>query len=260
MIDEYPIFDLHIHTHYSACGCQEASYRPDKVLAAAGRLGFDGICFADHVGDNRGTQDAMGVRRPEALARELAGYDLAGAIPHAIGLEAEEGWAPADAAGRFLVLVSCNDGYEPADRERLASAGPRQFAEFMLERTRRAIESPLITMLPHPLLGRNRDDAVEIFGSYRDEEIAGVLDLARRRGVIVELHRHLLEDARPLISRRDVGRFCRLAREVGVKLSFGTDSHWMWHLASIRSLVALARHHGLTPDCFIGGLPDPPRR
>ena len=45
MIDEYPIFDLHIHTHYSACGCQEASYRPDKVLAAAGpggvRLGID---------------------------------------------------------------------------------------------------------------------------------------------------------------------------------------------------------------------------
>ena len=69
----------------------------------------------------------------------------------------------------------------------------------------------------------------------------------------------LAEDSR-LFSRDDIFAFYRLAKDTGVRLSFGTDSHQPVHLTSIVPLVATARSIGLAPDDFVHDFPQPPTR
>lgn len=110
-----------------------------------------------------------------------------------------------------------------------------QDAATLMERYRRALESPWVDAIGHPtgrLLGRREPMAVPV---------EALVELAAERGVALEIN------ASP--ERLDLdSRWARLAARAGVPLVINTDAHHPDHLDFMEYGVGVARRAGLSPD------------
>ncbi|MDD5434747.1 MAG: DNA polymerase III, partial [Nitrospira sp.] len=104
-----------------------------------------------------------------------------------------------------------------------------------------AISNPYTTMLGHPtgrlLLSRE---------GYRVDMIK-IIDAAAEKGIIIELNSHPY--------RLDLDwRFCRYAKEQGVKISINSDAHHLGDLSNIHYGTGIARKGWLSPVNVINTL------
>ena len=111
----------------------------------------------------------------------------------------------------------------------------------MTKRIVRALENPLVDVLAHPsgrLLGAR--DPYEV-------EIEEVLEAAKRSGKALEINAYFER-----LDLNDV--HCRMAKERGIRLSIGTDSHHLDQMWMISLGVAVARRGWLETKDVINTL------
>ncbi|HLG21922.1 MAG TPA: DNA polymerase/3'-5' exonuclease PolX [Candidatus Manganitrophaceae bacterium] len=114
--------------------------------------------------------------------------------------------------------------------------------EEMTERVTRAMRHPAVTFLGHPT-GR-----LLLSRSGYPLSIPKVIETARRRDVILEIN------ASPY--RLDLDwRYCKLAKEAGVRFSVNPDAHQVEGLSDTSFGVGIARKGWLSPGDLINTLP-----
>jgi DNA polymerase (family 10) len=218
--------DLHLHSTWS-----DGKHTVEEMLEGCVRRGYEYFAITDHskaLAMTGGLDGAKLRRQWEELAevqgrhpeiRILRGMEVDILADGTLDLE-DELLAELD-----VVLASVHSRLDlPATEQ--------------TERILRAVRHPQVSILAHPT-GRliNRRDAM-------DFDLEEVLRCAAEQGVVVELNAHPdrldLKDTQLL-----------RARELGLRISLGTDAHHVDDLALMRYGVEQARRAWLTPDDVI---------
>lgn len=197
----------------------------EAIVAAAAGLGLQTIALTNHHHpgeDDQRLRTTMAQRdawqaRGGSSVRVLVGAEFSA---YGIGLFSDT--PETNRLAEFRLYAP--NHYHNTDWEHPVDTSPRGYAEHALAVIRATILSGRADGLAHPFTGdylRGKlASPTEVTRVLTDEELAGVLDLARSHGVAMELN------AKAVI--RDPGfarRFWRLGREVGVRFLFGSDAH-----------------------------------
>jgi DNA polymerase (family 10) len=215
--------DLQAHTRAS-----DGRATLEEMAQAAQERGYDYFAVTDHsayIGVTQGL-DA------EALVEQLAAIEQLNAQMDALrllkGIEVdvlEDGSLdlPDDVLAKTDVVVAAVHSHFDLSREK------------QTERIIRALDNPHVNILAHPTGRRIHDRA-----PY-DVDLGRVMEAARERGCFLELN------AQP--ERLDLNDVhCKMAREMGLKLSIATDAHSPDELDVMRFGVYQARRGWLEPD------------
>ena len=220
---------FHNHTNYS-----DGSASLDEMVAAAKALGYRYIGISDH---SQSAFYANGLKEDrireqhaaiDALRTRTSGISIFKGIEADILADGAMDY-PDDVLARFdFVVASVHSRFNLSEEEQTA-------------RVIRALANPYVTMLGHPtgrlLLSRE---------GYRID-MKRVIDAAKQYGKIVEIN------ANP--HRLDLDwRFCRYAKEQGVKVSINPDAHATEGLEDVPFGVNVARKGALEPSDVINTL------
>jgi DNA polymerase (family 10) len=222
--------DFHVHTNWS-----DGGDTIKEVVAAAVSRGYEFVAITDH---SQSLRIANGLS-PERLAKQIeevrkAGETAGGRISVLAGSEVD---IKADGSLDFpKALLS--------DLDIVIASVHSRFKMEKAEMTRRivaAVESGSVDILGHPT-GRLIGQRVPY-----EFDIDQVLDAARSAGVAMEVNsfpdRLDLNDAN-----------CRLAKQHGVKVAIGTDSHSVDHMDHMRLGVITARRGWLENEDVLNTL------
>ena len=222
--------DFHVHTNWS-----DGGDTIKEVVAAAVTRGYEFVAITDH---SQSLRIANGLS-PERLAKQIeevrkAGETAGGRISVLAGSEVD---IKADGSLDFpKALLS--------DLDIVIASVHSRFKMEKAEMTRRivaAVESGSVDILGHPT-GRLIGQRVPY-----EFDIDQVLDAARSAGVAMEVNsfpdRLDLNDAN-----------CRLAKQHGVKVAIGTDSHSVDHMDHMRLGVITARRGWLENEDVLNTL------
>ena len=215
--------DLHCHTNET-----DGADPLEAMARAAEELGYEYLAITDHT---RHLRIANGLD-PKRLARELNAIDRLNAKLRKLTILKsaevdilEDGSLDLpDGSLRELDLVvgAIHDHFD-LTRER------------QTERVLRAMDHPAFKILAHPtgrLLGEREASALDI---------ERVMRAAADRGCFLEVN------AQP--KRRDLAdTYCRMAKEMGVRVAISTDAHSAAQLGHMRLGVFQARRGWLCPD------------
>jgi DNA polymerase (family 10) len=219
---------FHVHSTYSDGAAPLA-----QMVEAAERLGFEYIGISDH---SQSAFYANGLKEDQIKKQheEIDRLQEQFRIRIFKGIESDilpDGSLDYD--DRILalfdfVIASVHSSFNMSEEE-------------MTQRIVRAIGHPATTFLGHPtgriLLSRE---------GYR-VNIPEVIAAAHRHGVAIELN------ASPY--RLDLDwRYCKLAKEAGVRLSIHPDAHGLSGLTDVRSGVGIARKGWLSSDDLVNTL------
>jgi DNA polymerase (family 10) len=209
--------DLHVHTNWS-----DGSSTIKEVVTAAIKRGYDYVCISDH---SQSLKIANGMA-PEKVRKQLdavrkAEDEAGGEIRLFTGSEVD---IKADGTLDYpnsvlkdldVVIGSVHSRFKMSKDE-------------MSERITRAMGSGMMDILGHPT-GR-------VIGQREPYELdfGKVLAAAKETGVFMELN-----SFPDRLDLRDV--HCRLAKEAGVGIAVGTDSHNVSHLENMMFGVITAR-------------------
>ena len=224
--------DLHVHTNWS-----DGSHSLEEMALAARAAGYQYIAITDHskgLGIARGLTEERLRDQTEAIKElnsRLEGiYVLAGVE---VDIRADGSLDLPEGVLRELDVVIA-----------AVHSALNQEEARMTQRILRAIENPCVSIIGHPtgrLLGEREPTAL-------DMEV--LLRAAAQNGTVMEINampdRLDLKDLH--VSR---------ARELGVRLSLGTDAHSMDHLRYSRFGVGVARRGWCEPRHIINTYPLP---
>jgi len=216
--------DLHVHTKWS-----DGTSSIEEIAKAAQKRGYQYIAICDHSKSLRiahGLDETRVLKQIEEIDRineKLKGFQILkgtevdiltdGKIDH-----------PDEVLGRLDFVVAA------------VHSGFKQEKEKMTKRIVRALENPLVHCLAHPsgrLLGARAPYEVDI---------AEVMEAAKKYGKVLEINATL--------ERLDLDDIhCKKAKEMGIRMAIGTDSHHPDQLWMISLGVGVARRGWLeTPD------------
>lgn len=253
--------DYHLHTPL----CRHASGEPTALAAQAVKLGFDEIGFSDHNPMPRDDFDDWRMRLAELdeyVARvERARRDHPSLVIK-LALEADyfpgaEDWIRELAARHpwdYLIgsVHYVSDAWaidSPPQMSEWKKHDPWEVWTAYFERLTQAAESGLFDILGHADLCKKfcfypRQDCTPLFTRF--------LKAARRRGVAMELNTAgLRKDCREIYPSP---RIVQLASEIGVPITFGSDSHSVEEVGlNFAEAVQLARAAGYTRCCRFSG-------
>jgi len=208
--------DLHVHTNWS-----DGANSLEEVAQAARDAGYRYVAITDHskgLGIARGLTEERLREQVAAITRlnqNLEGTQLLAGIEVDIRADGSLDM-PDDILADLDVVIAA------------VHSSLNQEQEKMTRRVMRAIENPHVDVIGHPtgrLLGEREPIAVDM---------EALLLAAARHGTIMEIN--AMPDRMDL---KDLHVF--RARELGVKLSLGTDAHSIDHLQYIRFGVGVAR-------------------
>jgi len=215
--------DWHVHTALSLCADRDMEI--DAIVAAATAVGLHTVVLTNH--HHPGEDD----QRLRATLAQRDAWQARGGGPVRLLVGAE---FSAYGIGLFSDTPETNrlaefrlyapNHYHHPEWEQPADTSPRGYAEHALAVIRATILSGRADGFAHPFTGdylRNRlASPTDVTRALTDEELAGILDLARTHGVGMELNaKAALRD--PEFARR----FWRIGRHVGVRFYFGSDAH-----------------------------------
>ncbi|MDD5676813.1 MAG: DNA polymerase/3'-5' exonuclease PolX [Kiritimatiellae bacterium] len=199
-----------------------------EMARAAGRLGYEYLAITDHskhmtmVHGLNATRLARQIREIDRLNKQLSGFRILKSIEVDI-LENGELDLADDILKELDVVVGAVHFLFTLSREK------------QTERIMRAMDNPCFHILAHPsgrLIGER--DAYEV-------DLERLLHAAKERGCFLELNAHPQR-----LDMNDV--YCRMARELGVKVAISTDSHSPLSLDFMRLGVGQARRGWLEKD------------
>jgi DNA polymerase (family 10) len=215
--------DFHAHTTYS-----DGRASLEEMAQAAIARGYQYLVITDHsysLGVTQGlTEDKAEAQWAaiEALNRQLAPFRILRGVELEIRSNGELDF-PSAFLGRFDVVSAS------------VHTGQRQGSEQITERMLNALLEPNVHILNHPsgrLLSRRQP---------YEFDFETVLQVAKVRGKALEINGSF-----DRLDLNDVA--ARRARELGVRLSMGSDAHTPRNLDDMRFAVALARRAWCEPD------------
>ncbi|MNS19829.1 DNA polymerase/3'-5' exonuclease PolX [compost metagenome] len=215
--------DFHAHTTYS-----DGRASLEEMARAAIARGYQYLVITDHsysLGVTQGlTEDKAEAQWAaiEALNQKLAPFRILRGVELEIRSNGELDF-PSDFLGRFDVVSAS------------VHTGQRQGSEQITERMLNALLEPNVHILNHPsgrLLSRRQP---------YEFDFETVLQVAKVRGKALEINGSF-----DRLDLNDVA--ARRARELGVRLSMGSDAHTPRNLDDMRFAVALARRAWCEPD------------
>lgn len=219
---------FHVHTTYS-----DGAAPISQMVEEAERLGFQYIGISDH---SQSAFYANGLKEDQIKKQHEEIDRLQALLKIRIfkGIEADilpDGTLDYDdriLASFDFVIASVHSNFNMSGKE-------------MTHRIIRAMSHPATTFLGHPT-GR-----ILLSREGYPVHIPEVIDAARRYGVAIELN------ASPY--RLDLDwRYCKMAKEAGVRLSVHPDAHGINGLADTRLGVGLARKGWLSPSDLVNTL------
>lgn len=208
--------DLHTHTNAS-----DGSATIEDMVRAAVACGYEYIAISDHT-KHLGITHGLDARQ---LARQMKTIDRLNAKHPGIRIlkSAEVDILP---DGKLAL-----EDAALADLDFVIAAVHTKFtlsADAQTERIIRAMDNPLVNIIAHPT------------GRLIGEREAYAVDMARLMKAAKERGCHLEVNAQP--TRLDLNdSHCRMAKDIGLTLSFGTDAHSPETLRYMRYAVDQAR-------------------
>jgi len=208
--------DLHVHSTYS-----DGASSIEEIAAAAQKRGYHYVAICDHSKSLKiahGLDESRLARQIEEIDRineTLKGFQILKGAEVDILSDGRLDFSEKTLEKLDLVIASIHSGF-------------KQDKDKMTKRIIRAIENPMLDVFAHPsgrLLGARDPYAVEI---------AEVMEAARRHGKALEINAYF--------ERLDLDDLhCRKAKEMGIRLSIGTDSHRLDQMWMMSLGVAVAR-------------------
>jgi DNA polymerase (family 10) len=208
--------DLHVHSRYS-----DGTSSIEEIADAAQKRGYHYVAICDHSKSLKiahGLDESRLIRQIEEIDRineTLKGFQILKGSEVDILSDGRLDFSEKILEKLDLVIASIHSGF-------------KQDKDKMTKRIIRAIENPMLDIFAHPsgrLLGAR--DPYEV-------EIAEVMEAARRHGKALEINAYF--------ERLDLDDLhCRKAKEMGVRLSIGTDSHRLDQMWMMSLGVAVAR-------------------
>jgi len=229
MITDHPEYryDYHVHTHYSACGKEDAV--PVAILQRARECGLLALGFSDHFHQ---PGDLEVVRRLERDLR-AAGYGPQRAhsspdsLRYYLGVEAEmnspDDFAlPRDEARELDFVMAAVNHYHLEQVQNPKECTPQAFALHSLAMLDGAIATGYVDTIAHPFtpLGQGPFSHEDIFRLVPEGALLDCLDRAARAGVAMELNPSTFQAHYSMLSV-----FYRMCLDRGVRISLGSDSH-----------------------------------
>ena len=212
---------FHVHTTYS-----DASMTLHEVVKLAQGAGYQYIGISDHSKSayyaGGLTEDKLSAQHDEidGLNNKLKDFYIFKGIECEILSDGSLDYSDEILADFDFVIASVHSGFNMSE-------------EVMTKRIIKAISNPYTTMLGHPtgrlLLSRE---------GYK-VDLYKVIDAAAEKGVVIELNAHPY--------RFDLDwRYCKYAKERGVKISINPDAHHAEDIANVSYGVGIARKGWLT--------------
>ncbi len=207
---------IHVHSNYS-----DGVNSIEDLARACQQMGFEYLVLCDH---SKATYYANGLDEErvkqqhaeiDALNARLEGFRILKGTECDILPDGSLDYSDDVLASFDIVIASIHSRFNMTEAE-------------ATERLIRAMENPYVTILGHPtgrlLLGREGYPV----------DLVRVIDAAAELGVAIELN------ANP--HRLDLDwRYCKYAREKGVKVAIGPDAHRIEGLSDVRYGVGIAR-------------------
>jgi DNA polymerase (family 10) len=213
--------DLHVHTQYS-----DGTLTVKELAQLAGEMGYEYICVCDH---SQSVRYANGLS-PERLLQQIAEIDKIN--KRLKGLKILKG----------TEVDILQDGQLDFSEEILrkldfvVAAIHSGFKKNVTERILRAMENPYVRVIAHPS-GRliSRREGYEV-------DLEKVLEGAQKTGKALELNAYC--------DRLDLNEFyLKRAKDKGIKISIGTDTHSPQGLSMMHFGIGIARRAWLEkPD------------
>ena len=221
--------DLHVHSKFS-----DGSHDFEELVAEARKKGYQYIAITDH---SKGLGIARGLtaerlleekKQIDSLNKKLNGFRLLAGIEVDVRSDGKLD-LPDDVLKKMdIVVASIHSGF-------------KQSREQLTKRLISAMKNPFVSIIAHPtgrLIGE-RD-------SY-DIDINEVLNRAKETGTAIEINAYPLR-----LDLNDV--HARMAKEKGVHLVIGTDTHIISHFDYMAYGVSIARRGWLEKEDILNTL------
>jgi len=222
--------DLHVHSKWS-----DGTSSIEEIAKAARKRGYQYVAICDHSKSLRiahGLDESRLMKQIEEIDRlnkKLKGFQILKGSE--VDILADGGLDFSDKVLEKLDLVVG-----------AVHSGFKQEKGRMTKRIIRALENPLIHVIAHPsgrLLGAR--DPYEV-------EIDGLMEAAKQHGKALEINAYF--------ERLDLDDIhCRKAKEMGIRVAIGTDSHHLDQMWMIGLGVAVARRGWLEAPDVLNTLP-----
>lgn len=218
--------DLHVHSQYS-----DGSLSIEKIAESAKNLGYEYIAVCDH---SQSVKYANGLS-PERLRNQIDEIDSINR--HLKGIKILKG-TEVDILqdGRLDFPDEILE-----DLDIVVAAIHSGFKRNVTERMLKAMENPYVTIIAHPsgrlISGREGYDV----------DLENVMEGAQKFGVVLELNAYY--------DRLDLNEFyLKKAKDKGIKISLGTDTHHAGGFEMMRFGVGIARRAWLEKKDIINCL------
>jgi DNA polymerase (family 10) len=222
--------DLHVHSNWS-----DGTPSIEEIARAAQKRGYQYVAICDHSRSLKiahGLDESRLMKQIEEIDRvneKMKNFKILKGTEVDILSDGRLDFPEKVLEKLDLIVASVHSGF-------------KQEKEKMTKRIVRALENPLVHILGHPsgrLLGARDPYEVEI------DEVMGV---AKRYGKALEINAYF--------ERLDLDDIhCRKAKEMGILLAIGTDSHHLDQMWMISLGVAVARRGWLEAKDILNTLP-----
>jgi len=218
--------DLHVHSKYS-----DGNTSIREVAELARKMNYEYIALCDHSGTAKYAH-GMSVERIkkewqeiDALNKEFRGFRVLRGSEVDILADGKLDFPDSVLKQLDFVVAAVHSG----------------FKKNVTERILRAMENPYLTTIAHPtgrLISGREGYAVDV---------EKILQGARKHGKALELNAYF--------DRLDLNEFyLKKAKEMGIKITIGTDTHYSHGLAMMRFGVGIARRAWLEKDDILNCL------
>jgi len=222
--------DLHVHSKWS-----DGTSTIEEIARAAQKRGYQYVAICDHSKSlkiTHGLDESRLMKQIEEIDRineKMKGFQILKGTEVDILSDGKLDLSEKVLEKLDLVVAAVHSGFKQ-DKER------------MTKRIIRAIEDPLVHVVAHPsgrLLGAR--DPYEV-------EIEQVMEAAKQHSKALEINAYF--------ERLDLDDIhCRKAKEMGIRVAIGTDSHHLDQMWMITLGVAVARRGWLEPIDVLNTLP-----
>lgn len=240
--------DLHIHTHFSEC-----THKPSKppmtvenILRQAEKCGYETIGLCDHI--HKGSDATIVERLREEVSqlkpniRVLVGCEADVISPSEVSIRA-------DFAARVDFIALAATHYQMPWVQIPLSTDPAHVANHYVEMLAKAVNTEFVDIIAHPfcthaaILG----NMPVILSKIPDEDLLELLEIARSNRIAMELTPKVFNP----INDGCLIRFYKLCKQVGVKISLGSDSHTLNGIGHLSLVLDRAAKIGLEPSDFL---------
>ena len=239
--------DLHVHTHLSPCGQDEMV--PAEILRTAVERGIAKLAITDHLYSfsDLSAFDEIRSEFEEAKSRLDSSIEVFFGCEVEIMAPGRTAGSPELAERMDFVMAGATHFHNRGITDFPEGMDDHETAHYILSTFEYAAGLPWVDVIAHPFFVIPRVCSGEVVGLLTNSELTPALELARDNNVALEISRRILHTPEQLVFS---ARFYSLCKEVGLKLTIGSDAHRLEDVGNVRLLEPFINELGLTEEDF----------